>query len=181
MIASLGKQVSDLLCYLVLETSYYTNEQFKAFKSLEAYNQMVSGFVTSVQGKEIADKIVVVAKVRHSQRMNDPLVNIWIIAEKDGSIISAHCQGCKAGLAESCSHLARVMFYIEAVTRIQGKLACIQSEMRMEFTNICQRSTICKGWRHRLFISKETQRRAGTENRDIESKYWGRKQNLRTV
>ena len=74
-------KVLDLLSYLVLETSYYTNKQFKAFKSLEAYNQMVSGFVASVQGKEIAGKIVVVAKVRHSQRMNDPLVNIWIIAE----------------------------------------------------------------------------------------------------
>jgi len=86
-------EVSDLLSYLVLETSYYTNKQFKAFKSLEAYNQMVSGFVVSVQGKEITGKIVVVAKVRHSQRMNDPLVNIWIIVEKDGTIISAHCLG----------------------------------------------------------------------------------------
>ena len=121
-------EVLDLLSYLVLETSYYTNKQFKAFKSLEAYNQMVSGFVTSVQGKEVADKIVVVAKVRHSQRMNDPLVNIWIIAEKDGTIISAHCLGCKGELAESCSHVASVMFYIEAVTRIQGKLACTQAK-----------------------------------------------------
>ena len=121
-------EVSDLLSYLVLETSYYTNQQFKAFKSLEAYNQMASGFVASVQGKEIAGKIVVVAKVRHSQRMNDPLVNIWMIVEKDGTIISAHCLGCKAGLAESCSHIASAMFYIEAVTRIQGKLACTQAK-----------------------------------------------------
>lgn len=121
-------EVSDLLSYLVLETSYYTNKQFKAFKSLEAYNQMVSGFVASVQGKEIAGQIVVVAKARHSQRMNDPLVDIWIIAERDGTIISAHCLGCKAGLAESCSHVASVMFYIEAVTRIQGKLACTQAK-----------------------------------------------------
>jgi len=35
---------------------------------------MVSGFVASVQGKEIVDKIVV-AKVRNSQRMNDPLLD----------------------------------------------------------------------------------------------------------
>ena len=50
-------EVSDLLSYLVLEKSYYTNKQFKAFKSLEAYNQMVSGLVASaVQGKEIAGK-----------------------------------------------------------------------------------------------------------------------------
>jgi len=38
---------------------------------------MVSGFVASVQGKEIAGKIVV-AKVRNSQRMN---ILFWIIAE----------------------------------------------------------------------------------------------------
>ena len=87
---------------------------------------MVSGFDASVQGKEIAGKIVVLAKVRHSQQMNDPLVNIWIIVENDGTIISAHCLGCKAGLAESCSHVASVMFYIEAVTRIQGKLDILE-------------------------------------------------------
>ena len=35
-------EATDLLCYLVINTSYYTKKQFKAFKSLEAYNQMVS-------------------------------------------------------------------------------------------------------------------------------------------
>ena len=115
---------------------------------------MASGLVASVQGKEIADKIVVVAKVRHSQRMNDPLVNIWIIAEKDGTIISAHCLGCKAGVAESCSHVASVMFYIEAVTD-SWKARLYSSEMHMDFTNICQRSAKCKGRGHRLFISKK--------------------------
>ena len=40
----------DLLPYLVLDTSYYTNAQFKAFQSLQAYNQMVSGFICSVLG-----------------------------------------------------------------------------------------------------------------------------------
>ena len=35
-----------------------------------------------VQGAEIVNKIVVVAKERHSQRMNDPLEGTWIIAEK---------------------------------------------------------------------------------------------------
>ena len=58
-----------MLSYLVLEASHYTNKQFKAFKSLQAHNQMVSGFAASVNGKEIADKYVVVAKVRHSQNM----------------------------------------------------------------------------------------------------------------
>ena len=62
---------SLLLSYLVLETSFYTKKQFKAFKSLEAFNQMVSGFVTSVVGKVIAAKYVVRASVRHSQLIND--------------------------------------------------------------------------------------------------------------
>ena len=48
---------------------------------------MVSGFVASVQRKEIAGKIVV-AKVRNSQRINDPLVNIWI-TEKCPSQLSS--------------------------------------------------------------------------------------------
>ena len=52
---------SDLFGYLVLQTSYYTNEQFKNYRSLEAYNQVVSGFVASVSGKIISGKYVVVA------------------------------------------------------------------------------------------------------------------------
>ena len=87
---------------------------------------MVSGFVASVKGKLISDKYVVVAKVRHSQRMNDPLVNIWIIAEQDGRVNFAHCLGCKAGLAESCSHVASAMMYIECWMRVNGKMACTQ-------------------------------------------------------
>ena len=41
-------EVSDLLGYLVLETSraiHYTRKEFKVYKSLNAYNQMVLGFV----------------------------------------------------------------------------------------------------------------------------------------
>ena len=87
---------------------------------------MVSVFVTSVRGCKISSKHVVVAKVRHSKGMNDPLVNIWIIADSDGTILSTHCLGCKAGLAESCSHIASALFYIEAWIRINSKLACTQ-------------------------------------------------------
>ena len=62
---------TDILCYVVLEISFYTQQQFKAFQSLEAYNQMVSGFIASVQGHIIANKFLVLAKVRHSQCTND--------------------------------------------------------------------------------------------------------------
>lgn len=39
---------TDLLSYLVLQTSYITTQQFKAHKSLEAYNQFVSGWIKEV-------------------------------------------------------------------------------------------------------------------------------------
>ena len=94
-----------------LETSYCTN---KAFKTTEAYNRVVSVWVASVEGKVIVGNVVVVTNTRHLQEMNDPLVNIWIIAQKDGSIISAYFFGCKAGLVESYSHVASVMFYKSA-------------------------------------------------------------------
>ncbi|CAH3031999.1 unnamed protein product [Pocillopora meandrina] len=117
---------TDILWYLVLETSFYTQEQFKAFRSPEAYNQMVSGFIASVQGHIIADKFLVLAKVRHSQHMNDSLISCWVITEREGTILFAHCLGCKAGLAETCSHIASVLFYLEAWTKINGRLACTQ-------------------------------------------------------
>ena len=79
-----------------------------------------------LQGKIISDKFVVVGKVRHSQGMTEAPLPVWIIASKEGMIISAHCLGCKARLAESCSHVASVLFYVEAWTRINGKLACTQ-------------------------------------------------------
>lgn len=85
---------------------------------------MVSGFATSVVGKVIAGKYVVRARVQQSERINDPLVNIWVTSENDGTILSAHCLGRKAGLAESCSHIVSVLFYLEATTQIHDELTC---------------------------------------------------------
>ena len=42
----------DLLSFLELVTSYYSKDQFKAFRSLQAYNQLVSGFVSCVKGQK---------------------------------------------------------------------------------------------------------------------------------
>ena len=58
-------EATDLVSYLVLETSFYSLNQFKAFKSLNSYNQMVSGFITSVQGK-ILNRMFVVSTCKNS-------------------------------------------------------------------------------------------------------------------
>ncbi|CAB4037284.1 Hypothetical predicted protein, partial [Paramuricea clavata] len=119
--SNVDRRINRFTVYLVLETSYYTKQHFKAFRSLEAYNRMVCGFIPGVQGHMMGGKFLVVAKVRHSQRMIDPLISIWIITEKqETSVLSAHCCGFKAGLGESCSHIASVLFYLEAWTKING-------------------------------------------------------------
>ncbi len=45
----------DISNYLVLSTSFYTTQQMKAFKSMEAYNFFVSGWVKDVGFKILKD------------------------------------------------------------------------------------------------------------------------------
>lgn len=58
-------EMPDVFNYLVLGTSTYTSEQFKAFRSLEAYNQCYSGWIKELGGYFIDGKNVVVGKVCH--------------------------------------------------------------------------------------------------------------------
>ena len=58
--------------------------------------------------------------------INDALISVWIITEKSGTILSTHCFGCKAGFGESCSHVACVLFYLEAWTKLNRKVSCTQ-------------------------------------------------------
>ena len=82
---------------------------------------MVSGFIKTVQGR-------VIGKVRHSLKMNDPCVPLWMITNKTGTILSAHCRGCMAGLGECCPHVASVLFFIQkpGFNRIREKLSCTE-------------------------------------------------------
>ena len=75
---------TDIFSYLVLGTSFYTKEQLKNFNSLETHEWLTSGFVISVKGCVVTETFVVLGKVKHSQRMNDPAISTWIIASKEG-------------------------------------------------------------------------------------------------
>ena len=54
---------SDLVSYLVLQTSFVTAKQFKAHKSMEAYNQFVCGWVKDVKARNVCSKCIVTGKV----------------------------------------------------------------------------------------------------------------------
>ena len=48
-------QFSDISTYLVLQTYFYTAKQMKAFKSLEAYNFFVCGWVNNIGVRRLKD------------------------------------------------------------------------------------------------------------------------------
>lgn len=54
---------SDLVSYLVLQTNFITAKQFKAHRSLEAYNQFVCGWVKDVRTWRVAGKFVTTGRV----------------------------------------------------------------------------------------------------------------------
>lgn len=54
----------DIVNYLVLQTSWLTSKQMKAYKSLDAYNFFVSGWVNGVLAKELeGDKVLLFSRV----------------------------------------------------------------------------------------------------------------------
>ena len=64
-------------------------------------------------------------RVLPSQRPEDAY-KPWVLLDKEkGYIITSHCS-CTAGLGEACSHIAALLFAIEAVTHcgINSEPAC---------------------------------------------------------
>lgn len=53
----------DITNYLVFTKSFYTQEQFKAYKSLDAYRFFTSGWVLEVKSLKINDHTVISGKV----------------------------------------------------------------------------------------------------------------------
>ena len=59
--------------------------------------------------------------------MNETPLSCWVVVEENGEICCAHCN-CMAGLGETCTYIAAVLFYVEAIVRIQGTRTCTQSQ-----------------------------------------------------
>ena len=56
----------------------------------------------------------------YSMRLNEKLLQPWVLISQSGVVVSAHC-GCMAGLAETCTHVGTLLFKIEAVVRVREK------------------------------------------------------------
>ncbi|KAG8201361.1 hypothetical protein JTE90_016837 [Oedothorax gibbosus] len=57
-------------------------EEFKAFKSLEAYDKFICGWVKSIGCIEVNGLSVLLGKVQHSQRLNEKPLEAWIVSKK---------------------------------------------------------------------------------------------------
>lgn len=61
----------------------------------------------------------------HSQRMREKPLSPWIITDKTGTVLASHCD-CMAGIGETCSHVAAVLFFVEATVRIRDSRTVTQ-------------------------------------------------------
>ena len=59
--------------------------------------------------------------MNHSQKMSEKPLTPWVIGEDTGKILAGHCD-CMAGLGESCSHVASLLWAIEAGVKQRDSL-----------------------------------------------------------
>ena len=118
---------ADIYNYLILTPSLYTHDQLKSYRSLEAYNQFVnrwvSDIVVTVNTANKAKVYVFTALVKHSQSLSLPSLKPWVAIDQSGIVVCAHCT-CMAGYGEACSHVASVLFTVEANTQMKQQFPC---------------------------------------------------------
>ena len=59
--------------------------------------------------------------------MREKPLTPWVVAECTGKILAAHCD-CVAGLGETCSHVASLLFAIESGVRIRDSMTVTQKK-----------------------------------------------------
>ena len=65
------------------------------------------------------------SQVMHSQRMREKALSPWLIATKEGVVLGSHCD-CMAGIGETCTHVAALLFFVDATVRIRDSRTVTQ-------------------------------------------------------
>jgi hypothetical protein len=116
-------QYPDLYHYLIHTSSFITAEEVKNYKSLEAYKYFVDGWVLETGWLLIQDVFLLVGKVKHSYAISSTPLKPWVLVRKSGTVECGHCT-CMAGLAETCSHVAAILYWLETAVRIKAGITC---------------------------------------------------------
>jgi uncharacterized Zn finger protein len=72
--------------------------------------------------------------------MSEKPLQPWIIAEKDGRILAAHCT-CMAGLGEACTHVAALLFAVDASVKLRDSKT-VRRKIVLAPSNISERRLI---------------------------------------
>ena len=119
-------QYGDIYNFLKHTFSPYTHDALKAFKSLDGYKYLVAGKVHDIRVFTPCpdrNRFVLTAKVDHSQSTTSHPLRPWVAAEKSGAVICVHCT-CTAGLRETCSHIAALLFAADTNTSMESNVSC---------------------------------------------------------
>ncbi|XP_043227776.1 uncharacterized protein LOC122384449 [Amphibalanus amphitrite] len=108
--------------YLLCSSSPYTQDQLMDYKNLDCYQKFVSGWVREVLVRKVpGGKVLLIAKVNHSQKLSEKPLVPWVVCGESGRVHTAHCN-CMAGLGESCSHVASLLWAAEAGVKKRDSL-----------------------------------------------------------
>lgn len=119
-------QYPDIYNYLISTPGVYTQQELKAYKSLEAYKYFVDGWVSKLTVLRLSScpsSSLEMAHVRHSQSLSAAPVKAWVAVENVGTILCAHCT-CMVGLGEACSHMAAILFVLDANSHFKESQSC---------------------------------------------------------
>ncbi|KAM7313415.1 uncharacterized protein ISCGN_003280 [Ixodes scapularis] len=114
----------DVIYYLV-NTKACDLQDVKAYRNLESYNYLQSGWVGKLSVHQIdAELCYVKGQVTPSQSVNQTTHTAWACARDSGEVLTAGCT-CMAGQARVCSHVGAILWKVDlAVTRGLTGFAC---------------------------------------------------------
>ena len=64
-----------------------------------------------------------IGKVKHSYAIGQAPLKPWVAVRKNGPVICGLCT-CMAGLDETCSHVAAILYWLETAVRISEDTTC---------------------------------------------------------
>ena len=94
---------------------------------MDGYKYVTNGCIENVEvvtTPACPSIVLACAHVRHSQRITATPLKPWVAVEQSGAVVCAHCD-CMAGLGEACSHIAAVLFALEANTQVKKAHPCL--------------------------------------------------------
>lgn len=110
-------EAPQITAYL-LENKACDFRQMEAFRSLQSYNYLQSGWVGQVLVNEVNDDVCFLkGKVTPSQSLNNDCHTAWVCSELKGKVVTAGCS-CMAGKGRACSHVGAVLWKVDLANRL---------------------------------------------------------------